>query len=62
MARRSKFYPSAPGTTLWIAAIILGVLGIIAHFTHINELSKYNYEMLLLGYLLLAFGTTYRRV
>ena len=62
MARRSKFQPSAPAMTLWVIALVLGFLGILAHFTHIGELSKYNYEMLLLGFILLVFGTAYRGV
>ena len=61
MANR-KFMPSAPNQTVWILALIVGFLGILGHYTHINILSKYNYEMLLIGFVLLAIGTTYRKV
>lgn len=61
MANR-KFMPSAPNQIVWAVALILGVLGILGHYTQIDLLSKYNYEMLLIGFILLAIGTTYRRV
>ena len=61
MANRS-FMPSAPNQILWIAAIVVGILGILAHYSHIETVSKYNYEMLLIGFILLAIGTSYRRI
>ncbi len=61
MTKRS-FLPSAPNKGLWIAAIIIGGLGILAHYVHIEELSKYNYEMLLIGFILLVVGTMFRNV
>ena len=61
MANR-KFMPSAPNQTLWLVALIVGFLGILGHYARIEILSKYNYEMLLIGFILLAIGTTYRRV
>lgn len=56
------FLPSAPNKTLWIIAILIGLLGIIVHYFHVENLSEYNYEMLLIGFLLLVLGTTYRRM
>lgn len=61
MAKR-KFLPSAPNQALWIIAVIVGILGILAHYIRIDTLSKYNYEMLLLGFILLAIGTTFRKI
>jgi len=61
MANR-KFMPSAPNQIVWVLALIIGVLGILGHYTHLDILSKYNYEMLLIGFVLLAIGTTYRKV
>ncbi|MEO6253945.1 MAG: hypothetical protein ABIN74_08425 [Ferruginibacter sp.] len=61
MANR-KFMPSAPNKTLWILALIVGFLGILGHYFNIDILSKYNYEMLLIGFILLVIGTAYRRV
>jgi hypothetical protein len=57
-----KFMPSAPSQIVWALGLICGVLGILGHYTQIAILSKYNYEMLLIGFVLLAIGTTYRKV
>jgi len=62
MAKRSEFLPSAPNKGIWITAIILGVLAILARFVPIRELSEYHYWMLLIAFLLLAIGTAYRKV
>ena len=61
MANR-KFMPSAPNQLIWAIALIVGFLGILGHYTNIDILSKYNYEMLLIGFILLVFGTTFRNV
>ena len=61
MANR-KFMPSAPNQIVWVLALIVGILGILGHYTHLDILSKYNYEMLLFGFVLLAIGTTYRKI
>lgn len=61
MANRT-FLPSAPNRGLWLAAVIIGLIGILVHFVHVEQVSKYNYEMLLIGFILLVIGTTYRRV
>ena len=58
---KQTFLPSAPGKILWIVALIIGILGILVHYIHVNELSKYYYEMLLIGYLMLVIGTTFRK-
>lgn len=57
-----KFMPSAPSQIVWVLALIIGFLGILGHYAHVNILSKYNYEMLLIGFILLVIGTAYRRV
>ncbi len=62
MTKRKTFQPSAPGTNLWFAALIIGGLGILAHFVPMGELSRYNYWLLLIGFFLLVAGTSYRRV
>lgn len=54
--------PNAPSRGIWIAALLIGGLGILAHFVDMNELSKYNYWMLLIGYVLLVIGTSARGV
>ncbi len=58
----SSFSPSAPNRTLWILGVILGVVGILVHYYHVDKLSDYNYEMLLIGFLLLVLGTSFRRM
>lgn len=52
--------PSAPKKTLWIIALILGILGIVGHFVHIQYISQYSFELLFGGFVLLALGTTLR--
>ena len=52
--------PSAPSKYMWIFGLLLGVLGIIGHFVHVEVLSTYNYLLLLAGFALLAIGTTFR--
>lgn len=59
---RKKFTPSAPNQTLWIVALIIGFLGILGHYTQIDTLSNYNYEMLLIGFVLLVIGTALRKI
>ena len=61
MANRT-FMPSAPNRGLWIVAVIIGLLGILVHFVEVSELSKYSFEMVLIGFVLLLIGTAYRRV
>lgn len=54
--------PSAPKRITWIIGLIAGILGIIGHFSHIQILSQYNYELLLIGFVVLAVGTTLKEV
>lgn len=61
MAKRA-FLPSAPSMLLWAIALFIGIFGILAHYVRMDVLSKYNYEMLLIGFVLLVIGTTYRKV
>ena len=61
MAKKT-FLPSAPNLTLWIIAVIIGMLGILTHFVQVDQLSKYNYEMVLIGFILLVSGTAYRKI
>ncbi|MBC7391312.1 MAG: hypothetical protein H7329_19080 [Opitutaceae bacterium] len=50
--------PSAPKQITWIIGIVLGILGILGHYTKVEVLSEHNYELLLVGFLILAAGTT----
>ncbi|MFZ2282733.1 MAG: hypothetical protein WAV86_02565 [Lutibacter sp.] len=52
--------PSALKKTLWTVAQIIGILGIVGHFVHIQYISQYSFGLLLGGFGLLALGTTLR--
>ncbi|MFV5691558.1 hypothetical protein ACM55K_06010 [Flavobacterium sp. LT1R49] len=54
--------PSAPKKITWIIGLICGILGIIGHFVHIQILTEYNYTLLLIGFVVLAVGTTVKGV
>jgi len=63
MTRRKVYTytaPNAPTRGIWIAALVIGGLGILARFVDMNEVSAYNYWMLLIGYVLLVIGTSAR--
>ena len=62
MTKRKTFLPNAPSKNLWLAAIIIGLLGVLTHFVPVAGLSMYNYWMLLLGFFLLVAGTSYRKI
>ena len=50
--------PSTPKKTLWLIALIIGILGIVGHFVHIEFISQYSLWLLIGGFGLLALGTT----
>lgn len=50
--------PSAPKKITWIIGLIAGLLGIIGHFAQVQILTEYNYTLLLVGFIVLAVGTT----
>ncbi len=52
--------PSAPKQITWIIGLVLGISGIIGHYTNIQILTEYNYQLLLAGFIVLAAGTTLR--
>jgi len=54
--------PSAPKKITWIIGLICGILGIIGHFAHIQFLSEHSFTLLLIGFFLLAVGTTVKGV
>ena len=59
---RKKFLPSAPNQAVWAIALLIGGLGILAHYVNMDELSRYSFQMVMIGFLILAVGTTYRKV
>lgn len=54
--------PSAPKQITWIIGLVSGLLGIIGHYADVQFLSEHNYILLLIGFLVLAAGTTFREV
>lgn len=54
--------PSAPKKITWILGLVAGILGIVGHYTQVDVLSQYNYELLLAGFIALAAGTTFREI
>ena len=54
--------PSAPKKITWIIGLLCGILGIIGHYVHVEILSEHNYVLLLVGFIALAIGTTFREV
>jgi hypothetical protein len=54
--------PSAPQKVTWIIGLTSGILGIIGHYANVQILTEYNYMLLLIGFLALALGTTFREL
>ncbi len=54
--------PNSPKKITWIIGLILGGLGIIGHYAQVQVLNEYNYLLLLVGFLVLAAGTTFREI
>lgn len=54
--------PSAPKKITWVIGLIFGVLGIIGHYARIDFLTEHNYMLLLIGFIVLAVGTTFKGV
>lgn len=55
-------YPSAPKKITWIIGLVIGLLGIIGHFVDVQFLSEHNYTLLLIGFIVLAIGTTFKEI
>jgi hypothetical protein len=53
--------PSSPSKYVWIAGMILGILGIIGHYVIIDYLTQYSFPLLLAGFVLLAAGTSVKK-
>jgi len=53
---------NAPTQTLWLVAVILGVLGIIGNLATIPFVSTYAFWFVAVGFILLVIGTVYKRL
>lgn len=54
--------PSAPKKITWSIGVAAGLLGIIGHYAHVEMLREHSYTLLLVGFLVLAAGTTFREI
>ncbi len=54
--------PSAPKNITWIIGLVCGILGIIGHFVQVQVLSEYSFPLLLIGFIVLAVGTSVRGI
>ena len=52
--------PTAPKKILWIIGLASGLGGIIGHYAQVQILSEYNYLLLLVGFIVLAIGTSFK--
>ncbi len=52
--------PSAPNKILWAIALIAGILGIIGHLMSISFLTQNSFILVLVGFVLLAIGTSFK--
>lgn len=52
--------PSAPKKITWIIGLLLGIAGIIGHYTSVQFISEHHFMLLLGGFVVLAIGTTFR--
>lgn len=54
--------PSAPQKITWIIGMILGILGILGHFTQVEFISEHSFTLLLVGFIALALGTSLKGI
>ena len=52
--------PSPPTKVIYILGMLLGILGIVSHYTHIKHVSPHSFYLILAGFVLLALGTTFK--
>jgi hypothetical protein len=53
---------SAPKQTVWLVAVILGVLGILGNFVSIPMVTTYAFWLVAVGFAALALGTAMKGV
>lgn len=54
--------PSAPKSIVWIIALIVGILGIVGYFVVIPFITVYSFWLVVVGFAMLAVGTTFKGV
>jgi hypothetical protein len=54
--------PSSPMKITWIIGLVAGILGIIGHFAQVQFLTEYSFALIMIGFLVLAAGTTFKAI
>ena len=54
--------PSAPQQITWIIGLVCGIAGIIGHYINAPFITEHNYVLLLIGFVALALGTTFKGI
>ncbi len=54
--------PSAPQRITWIIGLVAGLLGILGHFAEVPYLTEYHFILLMVGFIALALGTTFKQM
>lgn len=54
--------PSTPKQITWIIGLICGIAGIIGHYANVPVLTENNYLLLVIGFVALAVGTTFKGI
>lgn len=54
--------PLPPKALSWFIALIAGILGIVAHFTHIPYVTEYHFWFVAGAFVLLILGTTFKGI
>lgn len=57
---KTNMKPSAPNKILWAIALIAGILGLLGHLISVNYLTEYSFMLVLVGFVLLAIGTSFK--
>ncbi|MBS1787632.1 MAG: hypothetical protein JST85_07920 [Acidobacteria bacterium] len=52
---------NAPTQLLWLISVIVGGLGILAKYVHIDPLTKYSFELVALGFVILVIATLLKK-
>jgi len=53
---------SAPKVITWVIAVIIGVVGIVAHLVTIQVLSGYSFWLVAVAFVLLAIATLFKGI
>jgi len=54
--------PSAPKNITWIIGLVCGILGILGHFAQVQFISEYSFTLILVGFVALALGTSFKGI